>query len=140
MSRLGKGRRLPLVLGFVLLTGCGASDQATSHDEPAVIEHFGEEARITLTQSALDRLGLETAPAVGEESLIVVPGGALLVDPAGRFWVYELVGPSTFARRPIALEREAGGFAYLSQGPEPGSEVVIVGAAELYGVEEGIGH
>ena len=47
--------------------------------------------------------------------------------------------PLLFIRAPIKIDYIDGDVAVLDDGPEVGTAVVTVGAAQLYGVEFGIG-
>jgi hypothetical protein len=38
----------------------------------------------------------------------------------------------------VVIEEVKKGYAYLSDGPEPGTQVVTVGVPELYGTEVGV--
>ena len=49
------------------------------------------------------------------------------------------IGDHQFQRQAVTVDHIAGDTAFLSDGPKAGSEVVVIGAAELYGVEEGVG-
>jgi hypothetical protein len=69
----------------------------------------------------------------------VVPYAAVLYDARGNTWVYTTPNPLTFVRHVIHIDYIEGDLAVLSDGPPSGTEVVIVGAAELFGAETGIG-
>jgi RND family efflux transporter MFP subunit len=69
----------------------------------------------------------------------VISAGALLHDIHGGAWVYERTAPRVYTRRRVEVEDTIGGFALLARGPAPGKEIVTQGAAELYGVEFGVG-
>jgi hypothetical protein len=45
----------------------------------------------------------------------------------------------TYTRHPVTVEAIDGDQAILADGLTPGTEVVTVGVAELYGAELGIG-
>lgn len=75
----------------------------------------------------------------GTAESLAVPAAAVLYDIHGGAWVYEALGPASFARRRIVIRRVAGGIAALESGPPPGTAVVTAGAAELFGTEFGIG-
>lgn len=77
-------------------------------------------------------------PLAGTERL-VVPYSAVVYDPIGQTWTYTNPEPLVFVRSPISIVFIDGGEAILSDGPPPGTEVVIVGSAELFGVESGVG-
>ena len=57
----------------------------------------------------------------------------------GSTWTYANSSPLTYVRKPIDIAFIDGDFAILDAGPNHGTVVVSVGAAELYGVEFGIG-
>lgn len=130
------------VLSGLLLAACGGapSDEHVI-DEPALIEPIegSEVARIMLTERAAERLDIQTAVVEPAASGTVVPTAAVMVDPSGVFWVYTSPEPLVFVRHEITIDREEGDRAFLLAGPPPGSQVVIVGVAELYGAEYGIG-
>jgi len=69
----------------------------------------------------------------------VVPAAALLHDHNGGAWVYERTAPRVYTRRRVEVDDTIGGFALLARGPQPGTMVVTQGAAELFGVEFGVG-
>jgi hypothetical protein len=65
----------------------------------------------------------------------VVPYGALYYDAQGTSWVYVAKAPLVFERQKVKVERVAGNLVALSEGPQPGTQVVSVGAALLFGAE-----
>ena len=67
-----------------------------------------------------------------------VPASAIWIDADGQEWVYTSPEPLTFVRDPVVVDRYEDDVALLSEGPEPGTEVVTVGVAELIGSELGI--
>jgi hypothetical protein len=69
----------------------------------------------------------------------IVPYAAVLYDVRGNTWAYTNPKPLTFVRHAIHIDYIEGDLAVLSDGPPSGTEVVIVGAAELFGAETGIG-
>jgi RND family efflux transporter MFP subunit len=69
----------------------------------------------------------------------VISAGALLHDINGGVWVYERTAPRTYARRRVEVEDTIGGLALLARGPASGKPIVTEGAAELFGVEFGVG-
>jgi len=79
-------------------------------------------------------------PLRARTSMAVVPDGAIVWDIHGGAWVYEVAGAHTFLRRRVEVHHVAGGEARVSRGLSAGTEVVTVGAAELFGVEFGAGH
>ena len=133
---------LPLLATLLLSSCAGAvADEYTIEHEPAHVESVpgSDSARITLEQPAAQRLRIQTTTVEEAANGLVVPSAAVFVDPEGRWWVYTNPEPLVFVRHEIALDRQAGGRAYLLKGPPAGTKVVTVGVPELSGIEEGIG-
>ena len=80
-----------------------------------------------------------TLPLVGEEESLVIPWAAVLFDIHGGTWAYEKIAPQTYVRQRVDVEFVRGPDAVLARGPQPGTEVVTDGAAELFGTEFGFG-
>jgi hypothetical protein len=124
------------------LAGCGQGTTEGADDPPAAVESVEGTglSRITLTARAAERLGIETtAVEVGAGPTLAVPYGAVLYDSSGDAWMYTSPEALVYVRAPIVVDEIADGVAVLSEGPEPGTLVVTVGAAELYGTETGVG-
>ncbi|MDR4494625.1 MAG: efflux RND transporter periplasmic adaptor subunit [Nitrospirales bacterium] len=68
---------------------------------------------------------------------LVVPWSAVIMDIYGGTWVYNRRAPHTFVRERVQVSFIHGSEAVLASGPTPGSEIVIQGAAELFGTEVG---
>jgi hypothetical protein len=102
-------------------------------------------SRVILSSDAARRLDVQTAPVVelrgrhGEKPRLVMPYDAVLYDPSGDTWAYTSTEPLAFVRAQITVDRIDGSEAILSSGPPAGTEVVIVGASELLGVEYEVG-
>ena len=105
--------------------------------------------RVTLTEQAVQRLAIQTAavtesrvrpPGGGRSALRkVVPYGAMLYDVDGNTWVFAVTAPRSYLRLPVTVDYVEGEQAVLTDGPSPGTLVVTVGAAALYGTELGVG-
>src|SRR5215469_6220647 len=147
-----RNRWMILVLIIVValqLAACGTSVSHTSEGStsspPARVEHLGgtDFSRVILTAQAAKRLGIETTPVrdmqVRGKLQKVVPYAAVFYDPNGATWVYTNPEPLTFVRTGISVDHIDGDLAALSKGPPSGTEVVTVGAPELYGTEFGVG-
>src|SRR5918996_2151889 len=127
---------------FVLpIAACGQETAEAGHEAPAVMEEVegSDIGRIRLTESAVERLALETAPVEEAGSQLTVPYGAVFYGLGGDAWVYVNPELRVFMREHVELDRIEGDAAYLSGGPEPGTMVVTVGVAELFGTETGVG-
>lgn len=81
------------------------------------------------------RMRVELELEGSDEKRKVLPYSAVYYDAKGAPWVYLNLAPLVFQRQKIALERIAGDFAVLTEGPDVGTAVVTVGAPLLYGTE-----
>ena len=132
--------RLLIFIAILLalpLSACGAQLPVTGDEaKPVQLDPIAgtDLNRLTLTEQAADRLGLEMVPVDGAEKL-VVPYAALLYDPNGVTWVYVSVEPLIFMRQAIVVDSIQGDDVFLSEGPEAGANVVTLGATELFGSE-----
>jgi len=136
------------VLALVVLINPSSETAATaSKPKPAeVVKIEGSEfSSVTLLDTAAERLGIDTvvvaeAEAVREGSAgtLAVPYGAILYDAKGNAFVYTVTAALSFVRAPIVVDYVEGDQAILSEGPPSGTEIVAVGAAELYGAETGV--
>lgn len=90
--------------------------------------------RVILTEKAAQRLDIQTTPVSGS----VIPYAAVLYGLHGETWTYTNPEPLVFVREPIVIDHIEGDSAFLSEGPDTGTAVVIIGVAELYGAEVGI--
>lgn len=135
-----------LVAAALPLTGCdnqislvkaeqAAAPPASVH--PTAVQGIN---RITLTAKAAQRLGIQVEATKASPQGVVVPYSALLYEASGSEWVYTNPEPQVFKRMAVKVDRIDGDKMYLSQGPAQGTEVVTVGAAELFGTEFEIGH
>jgi hypothetical protein len=126
------------------VAACAGSSNAPTKEEPATVEPVaGNEDlfTITLTQRAAQRLDVQTIAVRDSGDGVVVPYSAVFYGPDGETWVYVNPSPLTYVRAVVEVADIVGGQeAVLSNGPEPGTNVVTVGVAELYGTEFEVGH
>jgi hypothetical protein len=96
--------------------------------------------RVKLEAASVERLDIQTTPVqkAARGSQLVVPYAAVVYGADGETWTYMNPKSRTYKRAPIVVDLINGGKAFLSDGPRPGTEVVIQGAQELLGVEIGI--
>lgn len=80
-----------------------------------------------------------TLTLTGAQESLVVPQSAIIRDVHGGEWVYENVAERQYARRRVEVRYVTGSQAVLARGPVAGTQVVITGAAELFGTEFGGG-
>ena len=69
----------------------------------------------------------------------VVPFSSVIYDPTGKTWVYTNPESRVYVRHLITVDYIEGDNAVLWAGPPAGTAIVAVGAAELFGLEVGIG-
>jgi hypothetical protein len=108
---------------------------AAASVEPAA---DGGPSRLILTEESVLRLGLETSPVEGASGDLRVPYAAVVYDADGFSWAFVEVEDRVYQRAPITIATIQGDVVQLTDGPEPGTQVVTVAAAELVGVEAGI--
>jgi len=136
-----------LIVSVLPLAACSQHDSQAAHGEqPAQVEKIdgSELSRVTLTEKAAERIGLQTS-SVREQELDgsnrkVVPYSSLIYDPQGGTWIYTSPQPRAFVRTKVEVGRIDGDWAYLVEGPAVGTEIASVGVAEIYGAETGVGH
>ena len=147
------GKRMTWIVAAVLLASLALSacSQATarpaaSAEEPSKLEPIEgtELSRVILTEKAAERLGIETDRVreveIAGERRMVVPYAAVLYTEDGETWIYTNPEPLVFVRQSITVEHIEGDQAILTDGPSVGTPVVTAGAAELFGIEFGVGH
>ena len=137
---------LLLAAAWLPLTGCDSNaskaKDAAAPTPAATIKATEEEgvSRITLTEKALQRIGIQVVEVKAAKQGIEMPYSALLYEASGSEWVYTNPEPMVFKRASVKVERIDGDRMILSKGPPQGTKVVTVGAAELFGAELEIGH
>jgi len=126
-----------IVVTALLLTGCSGAPPDGEKYHPAEIEEIdgSDIKKVTITEDAASRIGLELATANLDGTLTVVPYAALIYDGEGDPWVYEAHGDLTFVRAEVEVELIDGDLVWLSEGLSPGTRVATTGATELYGAE-----
>jgi hypothetical protein len=150
----GGGLLLAAALAFgVSACSGGPAEEETHGYRDAKVEPVqgGDLSRVTLSQQAANRLGIQTAevrarrvaapgqPASTATTRKVLPYAAVLYDERGDTWTFTNPRPLTYLREHIRIDRIEGDTAVLSEGPAVGTAVVTTGAAELLGTELGVG-
>jgi hypothetical protein len=138
---------LVLIAAGVSLSACGEAStgydyETASHHEPAKLEPIKgtDVQRVIFDAEAAKRTGLQTAPIRQDGRGKIMPYAALIYDAEGNAYAYTAPEPLTFVRKEIEIDRVDGDSVELSAGPPAGTEVVTVGAAEVYGTEFEIAH
>ena len=136
MKHINRWLIIVLVIVGLSLSGCGPSSTLPTKIEPATLEVIegSDLKRVTLTEKAAERIGLETVQA----QAMTVPYAAVIYDIEGNTWVYTNPAPLTFVRAPIEIDYIEGDQAFLSQALGTEAPIVTVGVAEIYGAETGV--
>jgi hypothetical protein len=138
---------LVLIAVGVSLSACGEAStgydyETASHHEPAKLEPIKgtDVQRVIFDAEGAKRVGLQTAPIRqnGEEK--VIPYAAVIYGADGKTYTYTAPEPLTFVRKEIKIDRVDGNSAVLSDAPPASTEIVTVGAAEVYGTEFEVAH
>ena len=135
-----------LIVAGLLVPACAdakKADKSSGLEEPARLEAIAgsDIEQVILTEDAVERLDLQTASveAGSGQHQSTIPHAAVFYGLTGETWTYSNPEALTYVRVPITVEHIDGEVAYLADGPALGTQVVTVGAAELFGVESGIG-
>jgi len=139
MKRTSQFLLVGLVAGGLLVAGCGQAPSAPKEEAVHVEKLDNGLSKLTLSQHAALRLGVQTVEVREDGSRTIIPYAAVIYDAQGATWAYAASESLIFQRAPIAVEDITGDEAILSDGPPAGTQVVTVGAAELYGAEIGVG-
>jgi len=134
-----------LIVGLAALglaaAGCSPQASIAAEKEAAIVVEDQPSGLklLTLSAHAAKRLGVQTAEVTARGTGLAIPYAAVIYDSKGGTWAYAVSEALTFQRAAIAIDDIDGDEAFLSDGPEAGTSVVTVGAAELYGAETGVG-
>jgi hypothetical protein len=127
---------IALLIMASLLAACGPKSTSVEKIEPFQLEAIegSDFQRVILTEKAAQRLDIQTTTVSGN----VIPYAAVLYGLDGETWTYTNPEPLVFVRQPIVIDHIDGDSVVLSEGPDTGTAVVIIGVAELYGAEVGV--
>jgi len=138
---------LILIAGVVSLSACGQAStgydyETATHHEPAKLEPIKgtDLQRVIFDAEAAERVGLQTAPVRQNGQETIIPYDAVIYTADGNTVAYRSPEPLTYVRHEIDIDRVDGDSVVLSDGPPVGTEVVTVGAAEVYGTDFEIAH
>ena len=120
-----------------LLSACAPKSTNVEKIQPYQLEVIegSDFQRVILTEKASQRLDIQTAPVRDGN---IIPYAAVLYGLNGETWTYTNPEPLVFVRQSIVIDHIEGDSAFLSEGPDTGTAVVIIGVAELYGAEVGV--
>lgn len=118
------------------LLGCG---DAAGVKQPAEVHATVIEGRITLSATAAKRLEIAFAEIKGTPEKLEAPYNGLLYDANGGEWVFVSPATNVFVRAPVKVDSIVGEKVHYTKGPPAGTKIVTMGAAELFGIEFGVG-
>lgn len=131
-----------VAIAVAILPVSGCDKPSTSAKANAATVKKPEEPgpkRITLTDTEAKNLGIAFVEVTQEGAQLVAPYNTLLYDATGKEWVFISPEPNVFMRAEIKVEKIEDEKVFLVQGPAAGTKLVTDGAAELYGIEFGVG-
>jgi hypothetical protein len=139
---------LVLIAGVVSLSACseaastGYDYETASHHVPAKLEPIKgtDVQRVIFDAEGAKAVGLKTAPIRQDGQGTVIPYDAVIYGADGNAYTYTAPEPLTYVRQEISIDHFDGDSVMLSDGPPAGTEVVTVGAAEVYGTEFEVAH
>jgi hypothetical protein len=138
---------LVLIAAGVSLSACseastGYDYETASHHEPAKLEPIKgtDVKRVIFDAEGAKRVGLQTAQVRGAGQRKVIPYAAVIYDAEGNTFTYTSPEPLVYVREKVKVDYVAGDRVVLSEGPSVGTEIVTVGAAEVYGTEFEVAH
>lgn len=129
---------MALVVGGCTKTGAAPKAETPKREMVGKADAAGIK-RITLKDVETQRLGIEFAEVTKSGERLTMPYNALLYDPSGGEWAFASAEKNVYARTPLKVEAIEADKVYLAKGPAVGTKLVTNGAAELYGIEFGVG-
>jgi hypothetical protein len=137
---------LVLIAAVVALSACTEAtseyEETPGHHEPATLESIKgtDVKRVTFSAEGAKRVGLQTTHVREDAQRKVIPYAALIYDPEGNTFTYTSPEPLVYVREKVKVDHVDGDRVVLSEGPAVGTEIVTVGAAEVYGTEFEVAH
>lgn len=124
--------------GLSACTASAASPVAKTVQAPAQVTEIpgSDVKKVTFTPNAAAAVGVATAPvSSGTTGQPTVPYAAVIYYLDGTTCVYSVPAEREYVRVPITVASISGEEATLVTGPAVGTQVVVVGAAEILGAE-----
>ena len=137
VARGQPARVLPLTRGY---DGAGLAAEPTrglSKLDPGTLYYAVSSSKHGLIPGS--RVMVELTLAGSGAQRKIVPFSSVIYDPTGGTWVYTSPEPLEYVRHLITVDYIDGDIAVLSDGPPTDMAIVAIGAAELFGLEFGIG-
>jgi hypothetical protein len=125
-----------ILAAFFTLPACGGHGVPYEKKQPAKILQDAQGKYLELTSEAVKRLGIIERQASLNAP---IPLSALLYDSRGTTSVFVREAAGRYRRRTVEIAGQDATIFRVTSGLEPGAGVVVTGAAELNGTEEGVG-
>lgn len=128
---------------LLCLSACNQGDSSAAKPpapaKAAAKQEPGGIKRITLKDVEIKYLGITLGEVTQAGERLSIPYSALLYDPTGGEWAFANPEANVYQRTALKVAAIEADKVYLTSGPAVGSKVVTMGAAELYGIEFGVG-
>jgi hypothetical protein len=125
-----------ILAAILILPACGGHGAPYEKKQPAKILQDAQGKYLELTYEAVKRLGI-----IERQSPLnaPIPLSALLYDSRGTTSVFVREAAGRYRRRTVEIAGQDAKVFRVTGGLKPGAAVVVTGAAELNGTEEGVG-
>jgi len=126
-------------LHLTIQQAVGDSPAPPKLESQATIKRLGFGiSEVTLLPKAASRIDIQISETREDPSgRKFTPYSSIMydLDLDGDTWVYKLTAPLSFVREQVEVESVTRDYAYPTEGPPAGTQVVTVGVPELYGTE-----
>ena len=105
-----------LIFGVMQFTACQGHHDAAHAEHPAEVEEVpgSDLKKVTFTEKAVERIGLQTDKVREQQGKKVVPYSSLIYDANGVTWVYINTGDRSYMRHKVDVDHIEGDLAYLN--------------------------
>jgi len=140
MKRMNKWLIVILVVAGIQVVACAPKPAASEKIVASRTEEIegSEFKRLIMTEKAVERLDIQTAPVNTDGDQKFIPYSAVLYGLGGETWAYTNPEPLVYIRQNIVIDHIDGDMVILSEGPDVDTPVVTVGVSLLYGAETGV--
>lgn len=129
---------IAIVVLSLFIAGCGTV--ASTGQAGPIVEPLDTGAnRVTLTDIHMARLSIQFEEVMNNGGHNAAPYAVIVYDNFGGEWVYTNPKANVFERTRVEVDRVEGETVFFSEGVEAGMMLVTDGAAELLGIEFGVG-
>ena len=140
MKRMNKWLIVILLIVGIQVASCAPKPVASEKIAASKTEEIegSEFKRLILTEKAVERLDIQTAPVSVDGDQKLIPYAAVLYGLDGETWAYTNPEPLVYIRQNIVIDHIDGDLVVLTEGPDVDTPIVTVGVSLLYGAETGV--